>query len=80
MTAAELYNYLTAALARGLDPNTTVVIDTQSVPVDRIDSWHLISDVEDPTLDDDEGLLWLTLYMAPENADPRFTPGHILPD
>jgi hypothetical protein len=80
MTAAELYNYLTAALARGLDPETTVVIDHQHVTDETIGTWNLVEAVEDPTLNNDDGLLWLTIYVAPESADPRFTPGHILPE
>lgn len=76
MNVTELHEYLTAALARGLDPNTTVVVDTQSVNPELLGSWQLVEDVEDPTLNEDDGLLWLTIYLSRVSADPRFTYGH----
>lgn len=69
LTASALYSALTDALARGLDPDTAVVIG------DADHTWYETStDIGDPT-DGSAGHIWFTLYTA-EHADPRSTPEH----
>lgn len=70
LTVSELHAALTAALARGLHPDTAVVIG----PADH--DWLQTSrEIGDPTLGDYGEWLWYTLFTAAP-ADPRFTPEH----
>jgi hypothetical protein len=71
VTVAELQAALQAALDRGLDPETTVVISTEG--------WYQIAvEVSDPSQDDDRADMWFTIYPGEGEefaADSRFTPG-----
>jgi hypothetical protein len=75
MNVAELHNAISAALARGLNPQTTVVIDMQAVTDPNDAVWPVLASVEEPT-SSDEGYLWFTLIPSDVEADPRFTVGH----
>lgn len=68
MNIMELKAKVDAAIANGIDPNTTVVIG------DYAGDWGIVDVIHDPT-DPDTGCLWFTL-CAHEEADGRFTPGH----
>lgn len=70
LTVSALAEILSAALARGLDPDTAVVIG------DSDHTWYETStEIGDPTVSDNNGWLWLTLFTAAE-ADSRSTPEH----
>lgn len=69
MNVRELHELLTAALAQGLDPETTVVIGTDA----GFTSWSIIDKVIDPSHSDD--YIWLTL-MTGREADARRDEGH----
>jgi hypothetical protein len=67
VTVKELQAALQAAVDRGLDPETTVVLAT--------DGWYQIAtEVADPSQDSDQADMWFTIYPGDE-ADSRFTPG-----
>ena len=68
MTVAELQAALQAAVERGLDPDTTVVVATEG--------WFSIVDytVDPSVLDSDQADMWFTLFPG-DDADARFTPG-----
>lgn len=70
MNLSELKLAVDAALERGTDPDTSVVVATQG--------WYThVESATDPL--DDEGLvngyIWFTLNLG-EDADARFSPGH----
>lgn len=72
MNALELHTLLTQALARGLDPTTEVVINTEGQG-----EWALLeSTVGDPT-DGTEDYIWFTMRTNGHWADNRITPCHM---
>lgn len=76
MNITQLKQIIDAALERGIDPETAVVIDVQSVTNGDVYDWAILETVIDPTEHGDrDGYTWLTLRVG-EEADPQFTPGH----
>ena len=75
MTVAELHNLISAALARGLDAETTVVVDVQALTAPHDAVWPILGTVAEPTSNDD-GYVWFTLVPSDREADVRFTRGH----
>lgn len=79
MNVKELHTLLTTALARGINPDTTVVFDDDG-------NWMIVSKAYDPTdpeywdgddpIDAQPSYIWFTLETDGTFADPRFTPGH----
>ena len=69
MNIAELKKMVDAALERGLDPRTTVVMDGGS------GEWLKLDKVDDPTQRGDGSLLWFTLFPG-DYADSRMDYGH----
>jgi uncharacterized protein (DUF1697 family) len=73
VTVAELQAALQAALERGLDPATTVVVS------DREGWFTILEEVADPSVpEDDRADMWFTLFPGQGDdfvADCRFTPG-----
>lgn len=73
MNIMELKNIVDRAIARGIDPDTTVVMAADTAIAD----WAIVDVVHDPAdpANDENGFIWFTLIPG-EAADGRFTPGH----
>ena len=73
MNVAELKAAIDTALERGLDPETTVVIDMMALtnPTDAV--WPILGAVHDPTIAED-GYIWFTLTPSETEADFHFHP------
>jgi hypothetical protein len=73
MTIAELKALIDAAIERGINPTTTVVIDIAPMenPADAV--WPILGEVHDPSTDTD--YIWFTLTPSNIEADTRFTEG-----
>jgi hypothetical protein len=78
MTITELKKLVDAAIERGIDPDCTVVIDVSNVRDNDVWEWPFLDKVNDPTVDD--SYLWFTLVPSADQADPRFSPGHVSDD
>jgi hypothetical protein len=68
MNIQQLKELVDAALERGIDPLTTVVVDADG-------DWRKIDRTDDPTQRADDSLMWFTLFVG-EWADSRFDRGH----
>jgi hypothetical protein len=75
MNISQLMEVLDEALERGIDPECEVVLDVQAMK--NCYDWAILSKVHDPSADSD--WLWFTLVPG-EEADSRFTPGHVNDD
>jgi hypothetical protein len=70
MNIMELKAKVDAAIANGIDPDTTVVLGGYS------GDWGILDNVLDPSEStSEEGVIWFTL-QAHEEADDRFSPAH----
>lgn len=69
MNILQLHQQLTEMLAQGVQPDTEVVIGSES------GDWVLIREATCPVNNPDYEL-WVTLFASDEYADPRFTPAH----
>lgn len=72
MNISQLKQAIDEAFARGIDPECTVVLDAQALK-DAWD-WPLLAKIQDPSVNDE--YLWFTLVPG-EEADSRFSPGHV---
>lgn len=69
MNITQLHQALTEMLANGCQPDTEVVIGSET------GDWIRINEVTSPVNNPDFEL-WVTLFASDEYADPRFTPAH----
>lgn len=79
MNVKELKDALDQAFARGIDPDTEVVIDFNHVGDGHGLGWGLVASVEDPASPEnsnEEGYIWFTIRPSLEEADSRFSGAH----
>jgi len=75
MNIGELKTLVDEAIARGIDPECTVVLDAQALRNSW--DWPILKKVHDPSVNSD--YLWFTLVPG-EEADNRFSPWHVNDD